>query len=150
MSQSTKKTSVNSSNANTKHHLSSFYSDCCGATCSVGKVVFGGCIDCAGVSNLEDSPNFGLNLLTVFNDKCSKCGKGSPRLGGHYGPNAFCKCLGKKRMATPEAHRQISAVETPSLSIVEQIAILFDLRSQGAITQEEFKYLKLKLSTGGD
>jgi hypothetical protein len=53
-------------------------------------------------------------------------------------------------MATPEAHRQISAVETPSLSIVEQIGLLFDLRSQGAITQEEFKYLKLKLSTGGD
>jgi hypothetical protein len=88
--------------------------------------------------------------LTAFNDKCAKCGKGSPRLGGHYGPDAFCKCGGEKLRATPEAPTETSAIETSSLSIIEQLELLLDLRLHGALTHEEFRTLRLKLFTGGD
>jgi hypothetical protein len=87
--------------------------------------------------------------MTVEGGKCSKCGKGPPRLGGHYAPNAFCACTEITRSATPRAPRRDPAIETSSLGIIEQLGLLRDLRLQGAITQEEFVALKSKLITGG-
>lgn len=82
--------------------------------------------------------------------KCPKCGKGGPRLGGHYGPDAFCRCIEVKRTATPRAPRRNTSVESSSLSIVEQLELLVNLRLQGALTEEEFVTLKTRLIARGD
>jgi hypothetical protein len=81
---------------------------------------------------------------------CSKCGKGSPRLGGHYGPNAFCRCIEETRTTTPRTPRRNPVVESSPLSVAEQLSLLLDLRRQGALTEEEFVKLKSRLIAGGD
>jgi hypothetical protein len=86
--------------------------------------------------------------MTIFGGNCSKCGKGSPRLGGHYGPNAFCRCIEKSRTSTPRTPRHNPVVESSTLSIAEQLALLLDLRLQGALTEEEFTMLKSRLISG--
>ena len=88
--------------------------------------------------------------MTLGGSNCSKCGKGSFRLGGHYGPNAFCSCTEVKRTATPRAPRRNPSVESSSLSIVEQLELLVNLRLQGALTEEEFVTLKTRLIARGD
>ena len=88
--------------------------------------------------------------MTIGGGNCSKCGKGSFRLGGHYGPDAFCKCGDKRREAAPRTPRRSRVVESSTLSVAEQLSLLLDLRLQGALTEEEFATLKSRLSAGGD
>ena len=88
--------------------------------------------------------------MTLGGGNCSKCGKGPPRLGGHYGPNAFCGCIEKTRTTTPRMPRRSPVVESSKLSVAEQLSLLLDLRLQGALTEEEFETLKSRLIAGGD
>jgi hypothetical protein len=86
--------------------------------------------------------------MTIGGSKCSKCGKGSPRLGGHYGPNAFCRCIEKTRTSTPRTPSRNPVVESSTLSVAEQLTLLLDLWLQGALTEEEFATLKSRLIYG--
>jgi len=88
--------------------------------------------------------------MTIGGGNCSKCGKGSFRLGGLYGPDAFCKCGEKRREAAPRTSRWSPVVDSSTLSVAEQLSLLLDLRRQGALTEEEFVTLKSRLSAGGD
>lgn len=78
--------------------------------------------------------------------RCSKCGKPP---GRGYGPN-HCRCIEVKRTATPRVPRRNPSVESSSLSIVEQLKLLVNLRRQGALTEEEFVTLKTRLIARGD
>lgn len=88
--------------------------------------------------------------MNIGDGKCPKCGKGSPRLGGHYRPNAFCRCIEKRDRAISRAPKLSPVVETSSKSIIEQLELLLNLRLQGALTDEEFDTLKTRLIAGED
>lgn len=85
----------------------------------------------------------------MFSDKCSRCGKGGPRLGGRYSKDAFCSCPKEKPAAKPRTPRQSPTFESASLSVAEQLVLLVQLRQQGALTEEEFATLKSRLVNGG-
>ena len=88
--------------------------------------------------------------MTLGGSNCSKCGKGSPRLGGHYRPDAFCRCIKKTRTTTPRTPRRSPVVESSTVSVAEQLSLLLDLQLRGAITKEEFVILKTRLIAGED
>ena len=83
-----------------------------------------------------------------MNGNCSKCGKGSSRLGGYYPKDAFCTCREKKSDAKPRVSKPKTIVESSSLSVAEQLVLLVQLRQQGALTEEEFAVLKSRLIVG--
>jgi hypothetical protein len=68
---------------------------------------------------------------------------------GRYGNDGICGCSEKRRTATPREPKRNPAFETSSLSTVEQLERLLDLRLQGALTEEEFTTLKSRLISGG-
>lgn len=79
---------------------------------------------------------------------CPKCGKVEFRMG-RYGDNGICRCAEKRRTTTPRVPKWNPAIETSSLSTVEQLERLLNLRLQGALTEEEFTTLKSRLISGG-
>ena len=79
---------------------------------------------------------------------CPNCGKFKFRMG-RYGNDGICGCSEKRRTATPREPKRSPAFETSSLSTVEQLERLLDLRLQGALTEEEFTTLKSRLISGG-
>ncbi len=97
----------------------------------------------------RQSPTQNITHVSSASGECSKCGKRPPRLGGLYGPDSFCKCVEESREATPRAARQNPFPGTPSLSIIEQLEMLLNLRLHGALTEEEFQTLKSRLFAGG-
>jgi hypothetical protein len=97
----------------------------------------------------RQTPPQNITHVSAASGGCSKCGKRSPRLGGHYGPDSFCKCGEENREAAPRAARRNPFPGTPSLSILEQIEMLHNLRLHGALTEEEFQTLKSRLFAGG-
>jgi len=97
----------------------------------------------------RQNPTQNITHVSSASGECSKCGKRSIRLGGHYGPDAFCKCDEESREKTPSAARRSPVSGTPSLSVTEQLEMLFNLRLNGALTEEEFAALKARLFSGG-
>ena len=79
---------------------------------------------------------------------CPKCGKFEFQMG-RYGDNGICRCAEKRRTSAPREPKRNLAFETSSLSIVEQLERLLNLRLQGALTEEEFTTLKAGLISGG-
>lgn len=79
---------------------------------------------------------------------CPKCGKFEFQMG-RYGNNGICRCAEKRRAATPREPKRNPAFEAFSLSTVEQLERLLNLRLQGALTEEEFTTLKTRLISGG-
>ena len=79
---------------------------------------------------------------------CPKCKKFKSRMGP-YGKDGICRCAEKRRTSTPREPKRNPAFETSSLSIVEQLERLLNLRLQGALTEEEFTTLKTHLISGG-
>jgi hypothetical protein len=79
---------------------------------------------------------------------CPKCKKFEFRMGP-YGDDGLCRCAEKRRTATPREPKRNPAFETSSLSIVEQLERLLNLRLEGALTEEEFTTLKTRLISGG-
>jgi len=69
---------------------------------------------------------------------------------GPYGSDGICRCNEKKRISTARAPKRNAPFETPSLSTVEQLERLLNLRLQGALTEEEFVTLKTRLIARGD
>ena len=79
---------------------------------------------------------------------CLKCGKFEFQMG-RYGDNGICRCAEKRRTTTQREPKWNPAIETSSLSTVEQLERLLNLRLQGALTEEEFTTLKSRLISGG-
>ena len=96
----------------------------------------------------RQTPTQSITRVSSTGDECAKCGKGPPRLGGHYGPDAFCGCIEITGTSTPRAARRNPVPGTPASSIIEQLEMLLNLRLHGALTEEEFRTLKSRLFNG--
>ena len=86
---------------------------------------------------------------------CAKCGllisTGTElSLGSGKQPSCSCPRSSNKRESTRQIPTQNITYESSTLSIAEQIVLLVKLRSDGALTEQEFQTLKNRLVLGGN
>ena len=79
---------------------------------------------------------------------CPKCGKVTFQMG-RFGVDGVCRCATNGFTSTARKPKRNPANEASSLSTVEQLERLLNLRLQGALTEEEFTTLKSRLISGG-
>jgi hypothetical protein len=85
---------------------------------------------------------------------CARCGRlistNELSLGSGMQPTCQCPRPASRRQSTRQTPTQNITYVSSTPSIAEQLVLLAKLRSDGALTEQEFQTLKSRLVSGGN